>query len=123
METDSVCLCVIDDCRDADVPLLEFLFNQLELKQNLEKNAGLAQATISVHYYNRHLSGWEPFIEPWSGNLIWDQTVGGRASTIARDIAITSKESLNINITSSLVELYKSVKEIWTQDYYFPKER
>uniref|UniRef100_A0A0A9WG36 Vacuolar protein sorting-associated protein 13D n=3 Tax=Lygus hesperus TaxID=30085 RepID=A0A0A9WG36_LYGHE len=122
VETDSVCLCVIDDCRDADVPLVEFLFNQLELKQNLEKSSGLAQATISVHYYNRHLSGWEPFIEPWSCNVIWDQTIGSRVSTTGRDIAISSKEALNINITSSLVELYKSVKEIWTQDYYTPKE-
>lgn len=65
VETDSVCLCIIDDCQDADVPLLEFLLTRLELKADLEKKSGLSTSTLSVHYYNRLLSGWEPFIEPW----------------------------------------------------------
>lgn len=36
---------------------------------------------------------------------------------------LSSSETLKLNITSTLVELYNSVKEIWTQDYYNPKDR
>ncbi|XP_073974267.1 vacuolar protein sorting 13D isoform X3 [Rhodnius prolixus] len=118
VETDSVGLCVIDDCRDADVPLVEFLFNKLELKKNLIKKSGFSQTTISVHYYNRFLSGWEPFIEPWSCTICWEQS----ANKTRLDLSVSSTNSLNLNITSSLIELYRSVKEIWTQDYYSPKE-
>lgn len=57
-------ICVIDDCRDADVPLLELSMSQLSLKQEIE-GAGSAKFLFTSDYYNRVLSGWEPFIEPW----------------------------------------------------------
>lgn len=31
---------------------------------------------------------------------------------------VNSTETLNINITSAFMDLYKLVKENWTQDYY-----
>lgn len=39
------------------------------------------------------------------------------------EIHLLSEETLNVNITSTLVELFNSVKETWTQDYYNPKDR
>lgn len=122
VETDSVCLCIIDDCQDADVPLLEFSLTKLEMKQDLDRRSGIAAAVLSIHYYNRLLSGWEPFVEPWSCNLCWDHCLSQTLTKTRIELTVASSESLNMNITSTLVELYNSVKEIWTQDYYSQKE-
>lgn len=35
---------------------------------------------------------------------------------------VESNETLNFNITSTLTQLYRQVKESWTQDYYNGKE-
>jgi len=37
-------------------------------------------------------------------------------------VLITSDEVLNVNITSTLMELYSMVKDNWTQDYYSPNK-
>ena len=29
----------------------------------------LGSSTISIDYYNRSLSGWEPFVEPWKAKF------------------------------------------------------
>lgn len=117
--TDCLSVCVIDDCRDADVPLIELTMANLTLKQNIVEGSGTAKCHLSSDYYNRLLSGWEPFLEPWTCQLQWEHSF--RASRL--QTFITSKDPLNINITSTLVELYKSVKENWTQDYYNPKDK
>jgi len=59
-----ICVCVIDDCRDSDVPLLELSVSQLALEQEVD-GGGTAKCILASDYYNRLLSGWEPFIEPW----------------------------------------------------------
>jgi len=59
-----ICVCVIDDCRDSDVPLLELSVSQLALEQEVD-GGGTAKCIVASDYYNRLLSGWEPFIEPW----------------------------------------------------------
>jgi len=64
-------LCIIDDCKDADVPLLELSASQLSLTQNRVDNTGYADGSFSGDYYNRALSGWEPFLEPWKCNVRW----------------------------------------------------
>lgn len=65
---------IIDDCGDADVPLLELLLSQLNLRQCLtplvsnevsNSSQGALECTLASDYYNRVLSGWEPVIEPW----------------------------------------------------------
>lgn len=75
MKAGCVSICIIDDCGDADVPLLEVSLAQLSLKQsmksseyNLEGNSGrhgALECFFASDYYNRVLSGWEPIIEPW----------------------------------------------------------
>lgn len=117
--TDCLSVCVIDDCRDADVPLIELTMANLTLKQDIVGGSGTANCYLSSDYYNRLLSGWEPFLEPWTCQLQWEHSFGAsRLQTF-----VTSKDPLNINITSTLVELYSNVKENWTQDYYNPKDR
>ena len=59
-----ICVCVIDDCRDSDVPLLELSLSQLALEQEVD-GGGTARCILASDYYNRVLSGWEPVIEPW----------------------------------------------------------
>ena len=63
-------VCIIDDCKDADVPLLEVMLQQLNLKHEYDGN-GKAASTMTGSYYNRALSSWEPFLEPWKCNLLW----------------------------------------------------
>lgn len=119
MELQTPCLkiCIIDDCRDADVPLLEMTMTELSLRQSLP-GPGFASANFSVDYYNRVLSGWEPFIEPWRAIFQWEQTLTNLLALKRLQISINSDDSVNVNVTSTLVELVKLVKDNWTQDYY-----
>ena len=62
----SVSICLIDDCKDSDVPLIEVMLQNLHVFQKMLPNRqGTASGTLLGDYYNRSLSGWEPFIEPW----------------------------------------------------------
>lgn len=111
-------ICVIDDCRDADVPLLELSLSSLNIEQNYGNLGSFkVEGILGGDYYNRVLSGWEPFLEPWSFKMLWDRTKvsDGNEHT---GITIKSDDILNLNITSTAVELYKAVKENWTEDYY-----
>lgn len=97
----AVNICIIDDCRDADVPLVEltvqrfvyffwcFDWTQIfHLKicnfdftiffQNYRlhfhhdfEGIGEASSTWSSMYYNRALSTWEPLMEPWVCSVGW----------------------------------------------------
>lgn len=66
-------LCIIDDCGDADVPLLEISLSVVHLKQKLtdivtddsHPERGSLECVLASDYYNRVLSGWEPILEPW----------------------------------------------------------
>lgn len=74
VKADSIFFCIIDDCGDVDVPLLELLFDHLYLRQRIgqlqtpedvDATQGILECKLSSDYYNRVLSGWEPIIEPW----------------------------------------------------------
>lgn len=74
VKADCISLCIIDDCGDADVPLLELSLSDMNLLQNLiadnlsefeTEKRGALECVLTSDYYNRFLSGWEPIIEPW----------------------------------------------------------
>lgn len=140
-----ISICVIDDCKDADVPLLELSLSQVDFKQELNRNlfssssaqqilttatnytaigptgfySGHLKAIFASDYYNRNLSGWEPIIEPWECLLNWNYSIGQMGNERSRlNLSILSDKLLNVNITSTLVELWKIVQANWTQDYY-----
>ncbi|CAH0555796.1 unnamed protein product [Brassicogethes aeneus] len=127
-----VTLCIIDDCRDSDVPLLEFSFSDLCLTQVMPNMnplmpiypQGSLDCTLVGSYYNRVLSGWEPVIEPWKCRVAWKKTLSLDLTRNRLYITIESDEAdvLNINITSTLIELYSQVKDNWTKDYYLLKD-
>ncbi|XP_064629557.1 intermembrane lipid transfer protein VPS13D-like isoform X2 [Lineus longissimus] len=113
-----ICLCLIDDCQDADVPLAEFNFAGLHFLQKFQhKSAGQANFKLSANYFNRVLSGWEPVIEPWGCQLAWNRTPYDPERE-KLTVNVTASDVLNINVSSVLMEQYKKTKKIWMDDYY-----
>lgn len=129
LRTGCISLCVIDDCRDADVPLLEVTTSQLLLRQSIDalkiSGEGFINCQFAIEYYNRILSGWEPFVEPFKCHLKWNflpfkMSAATDLSTPSqkRLIVFDTEDVVNVNFTQSLLELFKTVKLNWTEDYY-----
>ncbi|XP_071874811.1 vacuolar protein sorting 13D isoform X1 [Bombus fervidus] len=110
-------ICIIDDCRDADVPLLEISLQDLNLRQE-RVGPGIVSTTFSIDYYNRVLSGWEPFIEPWCATVQWEQMLTNSFNAKRLQMSVNSQDSVDVNITSTLIELIELVKNNWMQDFY-----
>ncbi|XP_038577495.1 vacuolar protein sorting-associated protein 13D isoform X3 [Micropterus salmoides] len=118
VKAESVCICLIDDCVDCDIPLAELTFSRLYVLQRIgSTQEGNASFTLSGDYYNRELSGWEPFIEPWTCFLSWQQQAAGRLHPPRLKMGIRAKQRLDVNITSVLLEQYNTTKSSWIADY------
>uniref|UniRef100_A0A8C9YSV9 Vacuolar protein sorting 13 homolog D n=1 Tax=Sander lucioperca TaxID=283035 RepID=A0A8C9YSV9_SANLU len=128
LKAEGVCICFIDDCLDCDIPLAELTFSSKShlhkiLHQTLRTlnpdhvPEGNASFTLSGDYYNRELSGWEPFIEPWPCFLSWQQQAAGRLHPPRFKMGIRAKQRLDVNITSVLLEQYNTTKSSWIADY------
>ncbi|TSM04819.1 Vacuolar protein sorting-associated protein 13D [Bagarius yarrelli] len=118
IKAESVCICFIDDCLDCDVPLAELTFSRLAVLQRIgSTQEGKASFTLSGDYYNRELSGWEPFIEPWPCVLNWQQQAAGRLHPSHLKLKVQAKQRLDMNITSVLLEQYSTTKTSWLADY------
>uniref|UniRef100_A0A286Y024 Vacuolar protein sorting 13 homolog D n=1 Tax=Cavia porcellus TaxID=10141 RepID=A0A286Y024_CAVPO len=118
IRAESVCICFIDDCMDCDVPLAELTFSRLNFLQHVRSSPeGYAHFTLSGDYYNRALSGWEPFIEPWPCSVSWQQQAASRLHPPRLKLEAKAKPRLDINITSVLIDQYVSTKESWLADY------
>lgn len=124
-----ISICVIDDCKDADVPLLELALTHLELSQDVNfkdrspltgnLREGHLKAVFGSDYYNRALSGWEPIVEPWKCEANWTYSLAQLPSQQSRlNLKLKSNDVLRLNITSTLMDIYQTVKDNWTQDYY-----
>ncbi|KAK9889536.1 hypothetical protein WA026_006891 [Henosepilachna vigintioctopunctata] len=126
-----ISICIIDDCGDSDVPLLEISLNDLCLQQNLSEKEtsdtlyrqGSLCCVLAGDYYNRVLSGWEPVVEPWNCNIDWHKSLSADLTKNRLNIEVCSTGILDVNITSTLLDLYKQVKENWTKDYYNYKDK
>lgn len=118
IKAESVCICFIDDCMDCDVPLAELTFSRLNFLQHMRSSPeGYAHFTLSGDYYNRALSGWEPFIEPWPCSVSWQQQAASRLHPPRLKLEAKARPRLDINITSVLIDQYVSTKESWMADY------
>jgi vacuolar protein sorting-associated protein 13D len=114
----TVNVCIIDDCLDADVPLLELNLQRLHLHHDFE-GVGDASSVLSASYYNRALSSWEHIMEPWRCRLGWRiANIGANAGGQRLVVNVDAEETVNFNLTSTLIELYHMVKTNWTADYY-----
>lgn len=120
----SLFLCIIDDCRDADVPVIELNFSEIMfIHKLLVCPEGSGNFIFSADYYNRALSGWEPVMEPWKCCIKWRIQAFQSKPGKKFDISVSSVDAINFNITSSLIELYKTVKKNWTEDYLHSNSR
>lgn len=117
VQTSCATICIIDDCRDADVPLLEISLQDLNLRQE-RVGPGTVSATFSINYYNRVLSGWEPFVEPWRSTVQWEHILTNSFNATRLQMSVDSQDSVNVNVTSTLIELIELVKNNWMQDFY-----
>ncbi|XP_067166990.1 intermembrane lipid transfer protein VPS13D isoform X1 [Apteryx mantelli] len=118
IKAENICICFIDDCMDCDVPLAELTFSRLNFLQHLRANPeGYAHFILSGDYYNRELSGWEPFIEPWPCSVSWQQQASSRLHPSRLKLEVKAKHRLDINITSVFIEQYTSTKQSWMEDY------
>ncbi|XP_073839094.1 vacuolar protein sorting 13D isoform X2 [Musca autumnalis] len=123
----SLSICIIDDCLDADVPLLELSLLHLKIDQkfdnlidtNLVKYyEGKVETVMSSSYYNRHLSGWEPIIEAWESVANWKYSKSNSNHLNSLDVAVNSKQIMKFNITTTLIELTELVRKNWTEDFF-----
>nr|CAI5831310.1 unnamed protein product [Callosobruchus analis] len=109
-------ICIIDDCGDSDVPLLEVSFSDLQLYQLLpELNVsdpvspqGYLDCSLASDYYNRVLSGWEPIIEPWRCKILWEKTLSQAILKNRLAVKVESEETLDMDVTSTLIDLRRS---------------
>lgn len=114
IQMDRFCLCIIDDCKDVDVPLADIQFNRFGLSHTFDLNenqVGYLKFGLNIDYYNRLLSGWEPFIEHWLARLDWKFKANSNCFTL------TSMDVLNINLTNAFLSLMISVYSNWLEDY------
>ncbi|RWS28180.1 vacuolar protein sorting-associated protein 13D-like protein [Leptotrombidium deliense] len=111
-------LCLIDYCKNTDVPLLEISFTNLDISQTLTDSRliGRAKSVITCDYYNRYLSGWEPLLEPWKFDITWQhQFIIGSPSKLS--VEFDSDEPINIVITRTFLDLYRNMQRNWIEDY------
>ncbi|KFB49228.1 vacuolar protein sorting 13D [Anopheles sinensis] len=152
LKSPCISICVIDDCRDADVPLVELSLSKLDLRQELGQlhpdhsnrmttltgddpdvvdalaatfsgyNGGRMAGVFAVDYYNRVLSGWEPMIESWKLEAKWGYSLAIESDAAGPgnrlNMRVESNDTLRLNVTSTLIELFAMVKDNWMQDYY-----
>lgn len=50
-------------------PVARVRLTEAKIDQN--ETEGFAEARLQIDYYNRDLSAWEPFLEPWEFNSHW----------------------------------------------------
>lgn len=126
------CLCIIDDCNDIDVPLIDIQFSRFNLLSNYQRSpsdmnetvgvAGLnrlfgpggqgsAEFAVNIDFYNRLLSGWEPLLEPWLARLNW------KLKPDKNVVTVTSMDVLNVNLTNPFIELITGVFSNWKRDF------
>ncbi|XP_077998114.1 intermembrane lipid transfer protein VPS13D-like [Glandiceps talaboti] len=119
IRANNVCICLIDDCKDCDVPLAELsLVNPYFLQKLHGEKEGNAHFSLSGDYYNRHLSGWEPFLETWRCRVTWKHQQPISTNPGRQIVEVKTKSRLDLNLTSSLMKLYSNTKKNWTEDYY-----
>ena len=109
---DQISLCLIDDCLNANIPLLNLNLKLIKLLVTEYEGSRSQQADfqLSIDYYNRLLSGYEPFLESWGLQL----TLNTSSNLLA--LTISSNHVLNINYTKTMHQLFDLVKNNWLAD-------
>ncbi|XP_076824042.1 intermembrane lipid transfer protein VPS13D-like isoform X2 [Clavelina lepadiformis] len=123
-------ICLIDDCaQNCDVPLTEIALRNLCIRQAiadstsisplevLHEQTGSTSFSLSGDYYNRILSLWEPFLEPWRCSISWNHEVASSNASGKWNFKLDSLERMDISVTSTLVKTMKKTFATWRKDY------
>lgn len=110
---EQICLCLIDDCLNANIPLLNLKLSSIKFNTVEYETHRIHQGDfqLNIDYYNRLLSGYEPFIEPWLLQMII------KKSNDSKSLSICSNHILNINYTNTMYQLFDLVKNNWLEDF------
>ncbi|XP_076807510.1 intermembrane lipid transfer protein VPS13D-like [Clavelina lepadiformis] len=128
---DLVGICLIDDCaQDCDVPLTEIAVRNLRVRQAIGDDisrspqdvflgqTGSATFSLSGDYYNRMLSLWEPFLEPWRCNISWNHELARSSNTSGKwSVRLEASDRFDVSVTSTLIETVRKTFATWHQDY------
>ncbi|KAI1301413.1 Vacuolar protein sorting-associated protein 13D [Halotydeus destructor] len=118
---------LIDDQCGSELPLLELKWPELSLWHKMRGSdiKGNSKVIFAMNYFNRVLSGWEPLVETFKFDVNWIismkkwnkdgivQRSSSEGSSKKFEFHISTFDILNINITSTLLDLYKRVKTYW----------
>lgn len=124
LKMENFCFCLIDDCNDIDVPLVDIQFNRFQLTQkfagknpanqlsqlssaNNQQQQGNAEFALNIDYFNRLVSGWEPLVEPWLARFDW------KLKPTKNVFTLTSMDVLNVNLTNTFIQLISDVTANW----------
>lgn len=93
-------------------------------KKSLD-HKGHVKCALSCDYFNVNRHGWEPFLESWTVTIAWDRKtekwskdgivtkVSSDAVTRKTTLQVISGETLNINLTNTLIEMFRQLKQSW----------
>jgi len=120
-------LYVVDDTSGScAIPLIELSLNDCRVFQfsGRHQQNGFIFAKIGCCYYNREVSNWDTFLQPWPFNLTWDLKVADRTRRIRhRKISINSDEVARFFLTTALLDLSDLALKRIVNDFIFPKLR
>ncbi|CAF4309622.1 unnamed protein product, partial [Rotaria sp. Silwood2] len=111
---DEICLCLIDDCFDVNIPLLNINlkpFNLKTIENSHSYRTVQSDFQLNISYYNRFQSGFEPLIETCQLQMTLSRSLS------AVSLFISSNEILNLNFTKAMYRLYNTIKTNWLTDY------
>ncbi|EDW76798.1 uncharacterized protein Dwil_GK18894 [Drosophila willistoni] len=130
VDANCISVFIIDDCMDADVPLLEISLSKVLVNYKFKTRerktedyetsfftGGNIDTEVTVNYYNRRLSGWEPVVEVWECSVKWKLIKTQIDYKKRFEICVNSKQLLKLNVTSTFIELFNMVLKNWTIDF------
>jgi len=88
------------------------------LSNCLWSQSGSAHFRLKCDYYNRMLSLWEPFLEPWRCGLSWKHQKSSTGSNGGEwEVQVEGSDKFDLNITSMLMETVQKTYITWKDHY------
>ncbi|KAG8928477.1 hypothetical protein FRC01_005870 [Tulasnella sp. 417] len=97
-----------------ELPLLHLNTTSITLRASdwSSELQATASLTTSITYWNLTNSHWEPLIDPWHLSL----SAHKDSITGALTLGLTSKERLDLNLTTTFIDLALSTAAIWSKE-------
>ncbi|KLO14457.1 hypothetical protein SCHPADRAFT_996578 [Schizopora paradoxa] len=86
-----------------------FIFVASDWSTKLQASTSIS---TSITYWNLKNSHWEPFIDPWTFSMM----VSKESESSATSVTLHSNELLDMNVSSSFVELAIATAKVWSSE-------